>query len=328
MSGTWQGKRVLVTGGAGFVGANLVSRLVELGAEVTVLDDLFTGDLERLPLGNGCHFVLGDVRYPLVPELAQGCDCIFHLACRNIIVSTQDPEADFAVNAGGTLNVLLAARTWGVGRVVYTSSASVYGNPRALPILEDEALSLLNPYAASKASGEAYCQAFYETYGVPATVLRLSNVYGPHQSPANPYCGVVAKFMDAALHGGALEIHGDGLQTRDYTYVADVVEALLAAALSPRAVGEVFNVGTGIETSVEQLAGLIAGPDAPRRYVDRRDIDNIRRRVLCIEKARRVLRWTPRQTLVGGLAETRAWLEAEAATQRTVEWLKAQEAHP
>ncbi len=194
--------------------------------------------------------------------------------------------------------------------MVYTSSASVYGNPRGLPIGEDEALSLLNPYAASKASGEAYCQAFYESYGVPATVLRLSNVYGPHQSPANPYCGVVAKFMDAALHGDALEVHGDGLQTRDYTFVADVVAALLAAAESPRAVGEVFNVGTGIETSVERLADLIAGPEAERRYVDRRDIDNIRRRALSAEKARRVLRWTPAWTLARGLAATRAWLEA------------------
>ncbi len=306
MSGDWSGRRVLVTGGAGFIGANLVARLVELGATVTVLDDLFTGDIERLPLGERCAFVLGDVRWPLPDEIVRGRDVIFHLACRNIIVSTQDPELDFAVNAGGTLNVLLAARTWGMGRVVYTSSASVYGNPHSLPISEGEALSLLNPYAASKASGEAYCQAFYESYGVHSVVLRLSNVYGPHQCPANPYCGVVAKFMDAALHGDALEIHGDGLQTRDYTYVADVVDALLAAAQSPRAVGEVFNVGTGIETSVERLAGLIGGGE--RRYIDRRDIDNIRRRVLSVEKVRRVLRWTPSTTLAKGLAATREWL--------------------
>jgi UDP-glucose 4-epimerase len=246
----------------------------------------------------------------LVKRLVQDAEIVIHGAARNILLSTRNPRSDFEVNIGGTLNVLLAARESRGARIVYTSSASIYGNPRYLPVNEDEPPSLVSPYAVSKFSGESYCQAFYESYGVPSTVVRYSNVFGPGQDPSNPYCGVVAKFFQAVLTGEPLAIHGDGQQTRDFTFIEDAVEATLVAALSPRAVGEVFNVGTGFETSVSALAETIMQVLNQRveiRHIDRRDIDNIRRRVLNIEKIRRMLHWVPRFTLREGLERTWQW---------------------
>jgi UDP-glucose 4-epimerase len=303
------GRKILVTGGAGFVGGALTRRLVDSGARVTVLDDLFTGKAETIP--TGAEFVLGSVTdRALVDELVASHGLVFHLAARNIIASTANPRDDFETNIGGTLNVLLAARASRVDRIVYASSASVYGNPRSIPINEDDQAVLLSPYAVSKLGGENYCTAFYESYGLPTACVRYSNVFGPGQRPDNPYCGVVSKFLADAQAGRSVTVHGDGEQTRDYTYISDAVEATLLAAIHPRAEGEVFNVGTGIETSVNALAasiGVALGKPVDVQHIDRRDIDNIRRRVVNIEKARRMLRWTPQVTLERGLAETAAW---------------------
>jgi UDP-glucose 4-epimerase len=290
-----------------------VARLLASRASVTVLDDFSTGVRRNLPGDDsGLTIVEGSVADgDVVDEVIAGAAVVVHAAARNIIVSTRDPREDFSVNVGGTLNVLLAARHDGVDRVVYTSSCSVYGNPRYLPIGEDEPVSLLSPYAVSKFAGEGYCQAFYESYDVPTVVVRYSNVFGPGQDPANPYAGVVAKFFESALAGEPVRVHGDGEQTRDYTFVDDAVEATLLASVSPKAVGQVYNVGTGRETSVNELAQVITritGSDASTEHVDRRDIDNIRRRVVNIEKIRRELRWTPRATLEEGLRETYRWL--------------------
>jgi UDP-glucose 4-epimerase len=305
------GRRVLVTGGAGFVGSALVRRLIESGARVTVLDDLFTGRRDAVP--TGAEFIEGSVTDELlVRDLVKRHTVVFHLAARNIIASTANPRDDFATNIGGTLNVLLAARDSNVERVVYTSSASIYGNPRSIPINEDDRLVPLTPYAVSKLAGEHYCLAFYESYGLPVAVVRYSNVYGPYQRPENPYCGVVSKFLIAAFAGQILCIHGDGGQTRDYTFVEDAVDATLTAATHPRAEGEVFNVGTGVETSVNDLAAAIgraSGRDVTIEHIDRRDIDNIRRRVVNIEKIRLMLRWSPQVALDRGLAETVRWFE-------------------
>ncbi len=311
---SFSGSRVLVTGGAGFVGGALVRRLVEAGASVTVLDDLFTGRPQIVP--TSVQLIEGSVvDEPLVQSLVADASVVFHLAARNIIASTKNPRDDFATNIGGTLNVLLAARESKVDRIVYASSTSIYGNPRSIPINEDDPAVTLSPYAVSKLGGEQYCLAFYESYGLPVSIVRYSNVFGVGQRPDNPYCGVVAKFFDAALADRPIQVHGDGEQTRDYTYIDDAIDATLLAAIRPRAEGEVFNVGTGTETSVNELAERITRAldrEIEIVHIDRRDIDNIRRRVVNIEKARRMLRWSPQITLTEGLARTAAWMRSSA----------------
>jgi UDP-glucose 4-epimerase len=313
-------RRILVTGGAGFVGSAVTRRLVHAGARVTVLDDLFTGKADDVP--TGATLIRGSVTdAALVNELVAEHSLVLHLAARNIIASTANPLDDYATNIGGTLNVLMAARASKVDRVVYSSSASVYGNPRSIPINEDDPLWTLSPYAVSKLGGENYCTAFAESYGLRVATVRYSNVYGPGQRPDNPYAGVVSKFLVQTHLGEAITVHGDGEQTRDYTFIDDAVEATLAAAIHPRAEGEVFNVGTGIETSVNTLAATVAramGVDVEISHIDRRDIDNIRRRVVNIEKIRRMLRWTPQWTLERGLFATAEWFRAsEFAVTRT-----------
>jgi UDP-glucose 4-epimerase len=309
------GMKILVTGGAGFVGSNLVYFLVNEGAKVTILDDFFTGKLENLARVEGKYeLVRGSVTdREIVRELVSKAEIVFHLAARNIIASTRNPYEDYQTNIGGTLSVLLAAREYHTRRVVYTSSVSVYGNPRYLPINEDDHISLLTPYAVSKFGGEGYCQAFYESYGVPVVVVRYSNVYGIMQDPTNPYCGVVAKFMQRAKSGLAPEIHGDGQQTRDFTFIDDAVEATVLAGLSAKAEGEVFNIGSGIETDVNSLAKIIMDLyhlDLEPIHIDRRDIDNIRRRVVNVEKIRKIIRWVPRYTLKDGLNRTQQWFQS------------------
>jgi nucleoside-diphosphate-sugar epimerase len=305
-------EKVVVTGGAGFVGSNLVRVLQGMGAKVVVMDDFFTGREDNVPAG--VELVRASVcDFAAVREVIQGATVVFHEAARNIVVSTKNPREDYETNIGGTLNVLLAVKEAPSPiRVVYAGSASVYGNPRTLPINEDDVTNMLSPYAVSKYSGENYCRAFYESYGVWTTVVRYSNVYGRGQRADNPYCGVVAKFFESALAGGTLRIHGDGEQTRDFTYIDDAVAATVAAGLNPKAEGQVYNVATGREATVTQVARhviAITGSKSQLEFIDRRDIDNIRRRVCNIEKIRRELRWVPSVTLEEGLRRTYAWIK-------------------
>lgn len=305
-------QKVLVTGGAGFVGSNIVRLLVEGGAFVTILDNLYTGREDLVHEDKRVKFVRGDVRdRDLIDALVSEHLYIIHAAAKNIIVSTKNPQDDYETNIGGTLNILLASRRHGIKKLVYTSSTSVYGNPTQIPIVEDSSFYPLSPYSVSKLAGENYCVAFYESYGLPTAVIRYSNVYGINQKADNPYCGVVAKFFDAALKGENIKIHGDGEQTRDFTFVADAASAAVEALLNPKSVGYVFNIGTGIETSINVLASKIieiTGSHSSVEYLDKRDIDNIRRRVVSIELVRRVLRWVPQYNLTRGLKETYEWI--------------------
>lgn len=309
----FKGQQILVTGGAGFVGSNLVRYLLSLDAKVTVLDDLFTGALSNLEGLNNYEFIQGDVRdEKLIAELVNKFDYIFHLAARNIIISTKNPQEDYSVNIGGTLNLLMALRNHPkLKKFIYTSSVSIYGNSRYLPINEDDSYNLLNPYAVSKLSGENYTIVFYENYNLPVSVVRYSNVYGDFQSPQNPYCGVIGKFIESIEDKKAICVHGDGEQTRDFTYVSDSVEATLLAGISDRSTGEVFNIGTGVEVSVNNLIQTLAkvyGKDTlDVDYILKRDIDNIRRRVVNIEKIRHRLRWSPQYNLLHGLTKTVDW---------------------
>lgn len=309
------GKKVLITGGAGFVGSNLTERVVKCGGKAVVLDDLFTGELENISKGVEFEFVEGSVADDkLVSKLVKECDLVAHLAARNIIISTKDPREDYATNIGGTLNVLLSAKEHKIERVVYTSSASVYGNPRILPITEDERTLTFSPYSVSKLAGENYCHAFYESYGTPVTAVRYSNIYGPKQNPKNPYCGVVSKFIEWVDQNISPQLHGDGNQTRDFTYVDDAVDATLLALLSPKAEGIVFNVGTGVETTIIKLFRTVCelmGKDIKPQHIDRRDIDNIRRRAVSIELLRTRLRWQPQTGLYQGLKNTIDWYLSE-----------------
>ena len=319
-------KNVLVTGGCGFIGINLVRRLLEEGAKVYVIDNLSTGTKDdEIFTRKDCYVYSLNVNDMVTAEAVVSIiDYIFHLAASNILQSIKNPYKDEDTNIKGTLNYLIAANGKSENskpKFIYTSSASVYGNPRYLPINEDDQINLLTPYAVSKFAGEGYCRAFYEDYGLPTTVLRLSNVYGPGQNPNNPYCGVVAKLIQSLMDGRPMQIHGNGNQTRDFTYVDDVVDALLLAALSPKSEGEVFNVASGIETSINELASRIYTMDwndshdkfyylnEMIEYVDNRDIDNISRRVLNVEKIRRILRWIPKTTLQDGLDKTKQWME-------------------
>jgi UDP-glucose 4-epimerase len=307
----FSGKKVLITGGAGFVGSNLTTQVEASGGKAIVLDDLFTGSLDNLDSNLKIEFVEGSVTdQKLVSKLVREANYVIHMAARNIIVSTANPRNDYAVNIGGTLNVLMAAKEHGIERIVYTSSASVYGNPRIIPIPEDEKTHTFSPYSVSKLAGENYCNAFYETYGVPVTSVRYSNVYGPRQDPKNPYCGVIAKFMEAIEQGKAPQVHGDGQQTRDFTYVDDAVNATLVAVLSPKSEGMVFNIGTGTETRITDIIAVLAhlyGREVLSEHIDRRDIDNIRLRVLNIERIRTRLRWQPQFSLEEGLKRTFQW---------------------
>jgi len=306
-----RGQRALVTGGLGFCGWNLTRYLAEeLDCRVTVLDDCSNASPpESMP--RNVEVVIGDVRDVERHEThIQANPWIFHLACRTILTCGSDPEADIAVNATSTLRLLEWLRHHRppkLRRFLYTSSTSIYGNCRHLPTDELDPPHILNHYAATKLLGEHYTLLYHMAYGLPTTCVRYSNVYGPGQSTRNPYCGVIGKFLDAAAAGQPLTIHGDGEQTRDCTYVQDAVEATVLAAVSPKALGDVFNVGTGVETSVNTIAQeirAIYGDGVRIEHLDRRDIDNIRRRVLSPEKIRVRLGWTPQVRFRDGLRRT------------------------
>lgn len=303
--------RVLVTGGAGFIGSNLVEALLTAGSEVVVLDDLSTGFPEHVPseakLRVGTIAELDDVR-----AAVEGIDVVFHQAAsRAVSRSVEDPLGTNLVNTHGALNVLVAARDAGAARVVIASSSSVYGGVAPLPTSEEAPLSPKSPYAVSKLAVEHYARVFWELYGLETVCLRYFNVFGPRQRPDSPYAAVIPLFIEALTSGGEPLVHGDGRQTRDFTYVDDVIRANLAASTAPAEIvaGQVYNVAQGRETSVldllKNLASLLHTSPEPS-YVEARAGD-VRQSRADSSRAQRDLDWHPEVSVEEGLKRTLEW---------------------
>src|SRR5579884_1351557 len=254
---------VLVTGGAGFIGSHLVEALTAAGHPVRVLDDLSTGRRDNLrPIQPAPEIVEGSVDDPAaVARAMTGVAAVFHLAAvASVQRSVEEPVFSHRVCATGTLNLLDAARRAGVRRVVYAASSSAYGgNSGAGGQTEDQPVAARSPYAAAKLAGELYMQAFAHTYGLETVRLRFFNIFGPRQRADSPYSGVIALFAAALIRGEAPTVHGDGTQSRDFTYVANAVQALTRAAEAPEASGNVYNVGTGRSVSVLELVAALNG---------------------------------------------------------------------
>ena len=311
-----RGQLHLVTGGAGFIGSNLVRRLAGQGARVRVFDDLSSGHLENLAgLENSVEFVRGDLRdAAAVRDALRGVAHVFHLgALASVQASVDDPAVTHAINVTGTLNVLLAARDAGAERVVFSSSASIYGDSPEMPKREDMHPAPLTGYALSKLAGEHYGRIFHGLYGLKFFALRYFNVFGPRQDPASHYAAVIPLFMRAFLSGRQPTIYGDGGQTRDFTFVEDIVSANLCCLTAPdRAVGGVYNVAYGDRVSINDLAAQVARlagqPFAPI-YAPARSGD-IRESQADASLARQVLGWKSAHTFSDGLQATFEWFKA------------------
>lgn len=303
--------QVLVTGGCGFIGSNLVPALTRAGFQVRVLDNFDTGSRENLD-GYPVDLIDGDIRDTTVVQRAlDGCDSVVHLAAEaSVLESMTDPRPSFDVNAGGTLTLLQAAVRAGSRRFVFASSNAAIGDQDP-PLDESKVPQPISPYGASKLAAEAYCMAHHGAYGLETVVLRFSNVYGPWSQHKT---SVVAKFIRRILHGEPITIYGDGNQTRDFIYVADVVQAI-TAALASNVPGTIFQIGTGKETSVCELVKLIAGiaHRQPKLEWVEQPAGEIRRNYVSIERARSLLRFDPTIDLQRGLQETYDWLRCQSA---------------
>lgn len=309
----------LVTGGAGFIGSNIVEALVSAGERVRVLDDLSNGLARNLqPFGDAVDFIEGDICDPAVVQRAvDGAQVVLHLAALGSVQrSVDNPARSNAVNVSGTVNVLDAARRAGVERFVFSSSSSVYGDNPALPKHEGLTPSPISPYAVTKLAGEAYARAFHHVYGLDTVCLRYFNVFGPRQRPDSAYAAVIPLFMQWAADGTALRINGDGEQSRDFTYVANVVEANLAAARAEGAGGQVFNIACGARYSlldiVESLE-KITGQSLERTHQDAR-VGDVRHSLADVSAAENVLGYRTVVSFDEGLSRTwQAFQSARAA---------------
>jgi UDP-glucose 4-epimerase len=298
--------RALVTGGAGFIGSNLVRALLERGDDVRVLDNFSTGSRPNLAdLLDDVEVVEGELRsYERVHAATRGVEVVFHQgALPSVPRSVQDPLTTGAVNVEGTLNVLLAARDESVRRVVFASSSSVYGNSGELPRVETSNPDPISPYGVSKLAAERYCVSFSRVYPLETVALRYFNVFGPHQDPTSQYAAVVPRFITMIAEDRPIPIHGDGSQRRDFTYVANIVDANILAAEAPDASGAVVNVATGRATTVDELAetiGELLGRPVEKEYLPQRTGD-VRDSWAKVDEAKRLLRWEPRVGLEEGL---------------------------
>lgn len=303
----------LVTGGAGFIGSNLVRTLISRGHAVRVLDNFSTGKRENLDdLRERIDLVEGDIRsYHIVREAVDGVDLIFHeAALPSVPRSIKDPITTHEVGASGTMNILQAARDCGVSRVVFASSSSIYGNHEVLPKHEGMSPSPLSPYAVTKITGEYYCRIFFELYGLETVVLRYFNVFGPYQDPASQYSAVIPKFIDIMRGGERPTIFGDGEQTRDFTFIENVVHAnMLAATAETGVAGEVFNAACHDRISLNGLVAALnrtLGTDIEPIYAPPR-LGDIRHSFASIDKFRAATGYEPQVSFAEGIERTVAW---------------------
>lgn len=300
--------KVVVTGGAGFIGSHLAEELSKRGYKVTILDNLFTGkreNVEPLLKEGKVEFIQGSITdSPLLYELFQDVSYVFHeAAIPSVPRSVENPQAAHEANITGTLNVLLAAKDTGVKKVIYASSSSVYGDTPTLPKKEDMPPNPLSPYAVTKLSGEYYCRVFHRVYGLPTVCLRYFNVYGPRQDPASQYAAVIPRFINRVLENKPPIIFGDGEQTRDFTFVKDVVEANILAAESNAY--DVYNIGRGERISINKLAEIIiqlVGNNIEPVYQEARSGD-VKHSLADISRAR-TFGYNPKWSLEEGLRET------------------------
>jgi len=301
--------KVLVTGGAGFIGSNIVRALLTRGDDVRVLDNFSTGSRTNLAgLEQDVDLVEGDLRsYERVHAAVRGAEVVFHEgALPSVPRSVQDPLTTTAVNVEGTLNVLLAARDEGVRRIVNASSSSVYGNAGELPKVESQAPDPISPYAVAKLAAERFCTSFSRVYALESVSLRYFNVFGPRQDPASQYAAVVPRFIRAIAAGEPVTIYGDGEQSRDFTYVDNVVSANLLGADAAAAHGEILNVATGGSITVNELAdaiGALLGRPVEKIYEPARKAD-VRASWADLDEARRVLGYEPQVAFEEGLRRT------------------------
>lgn len=310
----------LVTGGAGFIGSHLVEALLQRGDTVRVADNLSSGRRENLASTSSVDFHEGDISDSgFAARVVADCDYVLHQAAiPSVPRSVAEPVETHRTNVDGTLAMLVAARDAGVRRFVFAGSSSVYGDAPVLPKREDMRPSPMSPYALQKLVGEQYCQMFTRLYGLETVTTRYFNVFGPRQQPGSPYSGVISLFIEALAAGRRPTIHGDGRQTRDFTFVGDVVRGVLTAATAPAVAGEVINVAAGGRISLLELVASLqrilraeAEPDfGPSREGDVRDSQ------ADILKARQKLSFEPQTAFEDGLRETVEWYKAAAAANR------------
>ncbi len=299
----------LVTGAAGFIGSNIVEELVKRGESVRALDNLSTGRAENInPFLQKISFMRADLAdQPALAEAMRGVDYVIHQAALpSVPRSVEDPLASHEANATGTLKLLVAARDAGVKRVVFASSSSVYGDSPTLPKREDMPTQPLSPYAVNKLAGEEYCKVFARVYGLPTVALRYFNVFGPRQDPKSQYAAVIPAFARVMLNGEEPTIYGDGLQTRDFTYVSNVVNANLLACQAEAAVGCALNIACGERISLLDLVSeinAIIGANLEPRFEEERKGD-VKHSLADISEARKKLGFTPSIGLREGLTRT------------------------
>jgi nucleoside-diphosphate-sugar epimerase len=309
----------LVTGGAGFIGSHLAEELLRRGHRVRVADSLITGKRRNLDHIPGVEFLEGDLAdLAFAQRAVAGMEYVLHQAAiPSVPRSVKDPITSNRANADATLNVLVSARDAGVKRLVFAGSSSEYGNTPTLPKREDMTPSPLSPYALQKVMGTQYCQMFTRLYGFETVVIRYFNVFGPRQDPTSPYSGVISVFATALSEGRQPTIYGDGEQTRDFTYVLNVVDGVLRACEAPKAAGQVINVATNGRVSLNELLRVmntIVGTDLKAIYKDVRTGD-VKDSQADITKAKELLGYTPIVSLEDGLRRTLEWCRAESAAR-------------